>query len=37
MGAQVISFVKNADGLMILAKEGAVLQGMIERLIETGM
>jgi hypothetical protein len=33
---QVISTVKYADDLVLLAKEETVLQGMIDRLIEIG-
>jgi hypothetical protein len=33
---QVIGTVKYADDLVLLAKEEAVLQGMIDRLIEIG-
>jgi hypothetical protein len=33
---QVIRTVKYADGLVLLAKEETVLQGMIDRLIGTG-
>ena len=33
---QVTCFVKYADDLVLLAREEAVLQGMIERLNETG-
>jgi hypothetical protein len=36
MGGQVIHTVKTADGLMLLAKEKTVLQGMTNRLTETG-
>jgi hypothetical protein len=34
IGGKVICTVKYADGLMLLAKEGTVRQGMIDRLIE---
>jgi hypothetical protein len=33
---QVIRTVKYADDLVLLAREGTVLQGMIDRLIEIG-
>jgi hypothetical protein len=33
---QVICTVKYADDLVLLAREGTVLQGMVDRLIETG-
>jgi hypothetical protein len=36
IGGQVIRTVKYADGLVLLAKEEMVLQGMIDRLIEIG-
>jgi hypothetical protein len=36
MGAEGISTVKYADDLVLLAKEEATLQGMIDRLIEIG-
>jgi hypothetical protein len=36
IGGQVISTVKYADGLVPLAREETVLQGMIDRLIEIG-
>jgi hypothetical protein len=36
LGGQVISTVKYADQLVLLAKEETVLQGMVDRLIEIG-
>jgi len=33
---QIIQTVKNADGLVLIAKEKTVLQGMIDKLIEIG-
>ena len=36
IGGQVIGTVKYADDLVLLAKEGTVIQGMIDRLIEIG-
>jgi hypothetical protein len=36
IGGQVIRTVKYADDLVLLAREGKVLQGMIDRLIEIG-
>jgi len=36
IGRKVISRVKYADGLVLLAEEETVLQGMVNRLIETG-
>jgi hypothetical protein len=36
LGGQVICTLKYADDLVLLAKEEMVLQGMIDRLIETG-
>ena len=33
---QIIQTVKYADDLVLMAKEGTVLQGMIDKLIETG-
>jgi len=36
IGGQVTCTVKYADDLVLLAKEEVVLQGMIERLMETG-
>jgi hypothetical protein len=36
IGGQVIRTVKYADDLVLPAKEEGVLQGMIDRLIETG-
>ena len=36
IGGQVIQTVKYADGLLLIAKEETVLQGMIDKLIETG-
>jgi hypothetical protein len=36
IGGQVISCVKYADDLVLVAKEATVLQGMIDRLIEIG-
>jgi hypothetical protein len=35
-GGQIIHTVKYADDLVLLAREGKVLQGMIDRLIEIG-
>ena len=35
-GGQIIQTVKFADELVLIAKEGTVLQGMIEKLIEIG-
>jgi hypothetical protein len=37
IGGQVIRTVKYADDLVLLAKEETVLQGMVDRLIETGI
>jgi hypothetical protein len=34
VGGQAIRNVKNADDLVLLAKEETVLQGMVDRLIE---
>jgi len=36
IGRQVIRRVKYADGLVLLAEEQTVLQGMVDRLIEIG-
>ena len=36
VGGQSIQTVKYADGLVLMAKEETVLQGMIDKLIETG-
>ena len=36
IGGQIIHTVRYADDLVLLAKEEAVLQGMIERIIEIG-
>ena len=36
IGRQIIQTVKNADGLVLIAKEKTVLQGMIDKLIEIG-
>jgi len=36
VGGQIIQIVKYADDLMLMAKEETVLQGMIDKLIETG-
>ena len=36
IGAQTIQTVKYADDLALMAKEETVLQGMIDKLIETG-
>jgi hypothetical protein len=36
IGGQVIRTVKYADGLVLLATGDTVLQGMIDKLIETG-
>ena len=36
LGGQIIHTVKYADDLELLAKEGKVLQDMIDKLIETG-
>ena len=36
VGGQIIETVKYADVLVLMAKEETVLQGMIEKLIETG-
>ena len=33
---QIIHIVKYADGLVLLAKEGKVLQDMTDKLVETG-
>ena len=35
-GEQIIQTVKYADDLVLMAKEGRLLQGMIDKLIETG-
>ena len=36
IGGQIIQTVKYADDLVLMAKEETVLQGMIDKLIETG-
>ena len=36
IGGQIIHTVKYADDLVLMAKEETVLQGMIDKLIETG-
>ena len=36
IGGQIIQIVKYADDLVLMAKEEKVLQGMIDKLIETG-
>jgi hypothetical protein len=36
IGGQIINTVKYADDLELLAKEGKVLQDMIDKLIEIG-
>ena len=36
MGGQIIQTVKYADDLVLMAEEETVLQGMIDKLIETG-
>jgi hypothetical protein len=36
IGGQVTRTVKYADDFVLLAKEGTVLQGMIDTLVETG-
>ena len=36
IGGQIIQTVKYADHLVLMAKEETVLQGMIDKLIETG-
>ena len=36
IGGQIIQTVKYADALVLMAKEEAVLQGMIDKLTETG-
>ena len=36
IGRQIIQTVKYADDLVLMAKEETVLQGMIDKLIETG-
>ena len=36
IGGQIIQTVKYADDLVLIAKEETVLQGMIDKLIETG-
>jgi len=36
IGGQIIQTVKYADNLVLMAKEETVLQGMIDKLIETG-
>jgi len=36
VGGQIIETVKYADDLVLMAKEETVLQGMIDKLIETG-
>jgi len=37
IGGQIIQNVKYADDLVLMAKEETVLQGMIDKLIETGI
>ena len=37
IGGQIIQTVKYADDLVLMAKEETVLQGMIDKLIETGI
>ena len=36
IGGQIIQTVKYADDLVLMAKEETVLQGMIDKLVETG-
>ena len=36
IGGQIIQIVKYEDDLVLMAKEKTVLQGMIDKLIETG-
>ena len=36
VGGQIVQTVKYADGLVLMAKGETVLQGMIDKLIETG-
>ena len=36
IGGQIIQTVKYIDDLLLMAKEETVLQGMIDKLIETG-
>ena len=36
IGGQIIQTVKYADDLVLIAKEDTLLQGMIDKLIETG-
>jgi hypothetical protein len=36
VGGQIISTVRYADGLVLLAKEETILQSMIDKLIEVG-
>ena len=36
IGGQIIQTVKYADDLVLIAKEETVLQGIIDKLIETG-
>ena len=36
IGGQIIQTVKYADDLVLVAKEETVLQGMIDKFIETG-
>jgi len=36
VGGQIIQTVKYADDLLLMDEEGTVLQGMIDKLIETG-
>jgi len=36
IGGQIIQTVKYADDLVLMAKEETVLQGMLDKLIETG-
>ena len=36
IGGQIIQSVKHSDDLVLIAKEVTMLQGMIDKLIETG-
>jgi predicted nucleotidyltransferase len=36
VGGQIINMVRYADDLVLLAKEGTILQSMIDKLIEVG-
>jgi predicted nucleotidyltransferase len=36
VGGKIISMVRYADDLMLLAKEGTILQSMIDKLLEVG-